>query len=221
MGMSKTCSPICKVSNRRFREVSYIIANACNDKVLDIDSDNPSSGDWVKMQPYSCARSQNRWEFERPITAFRPGWLHIQNVGTGDLLSQDYDHNPPVLLPAPEPLVESQYRRQWQFQWALAHSKCFRSGTSGEPNSWYIINRLTRMPLSPHLGRMVEKDFEGREENLAWKVELDTSKNWKITNLKTSCLLQQTGAIRIEGAIVGCSQQRFLQTGGKQCWILG
>lgn len=76
------------------------------------------------------------------------------------------------------------------------------------------------MPLSPHLGKTV--DFAGREENLAWKLELeqDNSKNWKITNLKTLCLLQETNTIQSEGTVVGCSEKRFVATGGRQSWIL-
>lgn len=208
------------MSNHRVSEISYNIANVLTGKVLDIDSDNPRSGAWVKIQQYLRLRRQNRWEFAIPIAAFPPGWFHIQSVGTGELLSHDYDHNVPVLLPAPEPMIESQYRRQWQFQWTLSHSKCFKSGTAGERNSWYIINRLTRKPLSPQLGRFMEKDYAGREENLAWKLELDSNCNWKITNRKTSCLLQRTNTVRSDGVAVGCSEQKFVKTGGRLSWIL-
>lgn len=67
---------------------------------------------------------------------------------------------------------------------------------------------------------MEEKDFAGREDNLAWRLELDTACNWKITNRNTSCLLQQTDMIRSAGGNVSCTDETFTQAGGRQSWIL-
>lgn len=191
-----------------------------NGKGLDLDGDNPSPRSWVKVQKSTAERLQSHWEFVIPVLAIPHGWFHIQNVQTKEMLSHDYDHNPPVLLPAHESPIEPQYRRQWQFQWTLSHSKCFKSGTASEPNSWYIINRLTRIPLSPLFGNMGEKDFAGRDKNLAWKLEFDPSGNWKITNRTTCCLLEQLSMVRSGGNAVGCSNRIFIPTPGHQSWIL-
>lgn len=200
-------------------EPSYNIVNFLNDRVLDIHGTYPQPGAWVTIQPFSPDSSYNRWEFMIPILGFPPGWFNMQNVRTGHLLSHDYGHNPPVLRPPPNSPVESQHRRNWQFQWTLCHSKCFKFSTASERNSWYIINRLTRAPLSPHF-TMEEKDFAGREDNLAWKLELDSACNWKITNRNTSCLLQQTDTIGSAAGKVGCTDGTFTQAGGRQSWIL-
>lgn len=192
-----------------------------NDKVLSIYGDKPSSGAWVNIQSNEPPNLYSQWEFTIPVAAFPPGWFQMLNVGTGTVLSHDYDHNRPLLLPAPESPRESQHRAHWQFQWTLAHSKCFRSGTAGERNSWYIINRLTRAPLSPIMGKINEKDFASRDDNLAWKLELDPACNWKITNRTTFCLLQASSVPQSDkGTPVMCSQQTFAPTSGHQSWIL-
>lgn len=194
----------------------YNLVNVLNNKVLDIHGPDPNPGAWLNTQTFAPDRSQNCWEFIIPVVGFPPGWLHMQNVGTGRLLSHDYMYNPPLLLAMPDPLVESQHQQQWQFQWTLCHSKCFKPDTAGERNSWYIINRLTRAPLSPHLGNMKDSDFAGREDNLAWKLELDRACNWKISNRTTSCLLEQR---RSPVDNVRCDQ-KLTQAGGHQSWIL-
>lgn len=191
------------------------------DKVLSIHGDKPVSGAWVNIQPYEPSSLYNRWEFEIPVAAFPPGWFQMLNVGTGTVLSHDYNHNRPLLLPAPESPHQSQHRSDWQFQWTLSHSKCFQPATAGERNSWYIINRLTRAPLTPILDKIDEKDFAARDSNLAWKLELDPACNWKITNRTTSCLLQAPNCARSNnGTPVTCWQKTFTSTSGHQSWIL-
>lgn len=201
------------------REVSYNIVNVLSGKNLDIHGENPNPGAWANMQSISPSRRYNRWEFAIPVVGFPPGWFHVQNVGSGHLLSQDYAHNPPRMLAPPDTLIGSQHRRQWQFQWTLCHSKCFKSNTAGERNSWYIINRLTRAPLSPHCGSMKERDFASREDNLAWRLELDSVCNWKITNRTTSALLQQVKGVGETSGAVFCVDGKFTH-GNHQSWIL-
>lgn len=193
---------------------SYNIVNVLSAKVIDIHGPKPSPGAWVNIQAWTPDRTSNQWEFVAPVVAFQAGWFHLQNVGTGQLLSHDYAHNAPRLLAAPDSLIGSQHRRQWQYQWTLSHSKCFKSSTANERNSWYLINRLTRTPLSPHFGSMDVSDFAGREDNLAWKLEHDSLRNWKITNRATGCLLQQTGEA------VRCTNSKFTQAGSYQSWIM-
>lgn len=188
--------------------------------MLAIDEDCVGSGSWIDTKQYSPEHLYNRWEFMIPVIAFPPGWFHIQNARTGDLLSHDYDYNPPLLLPRPETVIESQFRRQWQFQWTLSHSRFFEPSTAGERNSWYIINRLTRIPLSPHFGTIGEADFAGHGENLTWRLELDTSRHWKLINRTSSCLLEQTESISGGSTSVRCTEKWFEPETGHKSWIL-
>lgn len=152
----------------------------------------------VVIQPTSATNTSNRWEFVHPITAFPCGWVELQNAATGDLLSHDYYYNPPALLPAPSAPVESQYRSQWQFQWALSQHP-----TAGERNTWYIVNRLTCAPLTSPPGSRV---------NLAWKIERDFAGNWRLVNLVTPGMLVQTDA---RGCCCSVSP-----SGARASWIL-
>lgn len=135
------------------------------------------------------------------------------------MLRQNYVYNAPMLAPAPNPATQSQHQEQWDFQWTLAHSKCFGS-SADERNSWCIINRRTRARLSPHFGNIKVEHLSGRYNNLAWKLELDTACNWKIINRKSGCLLQQLDVPFNSGKAVGCSDRKFSQKGGSQSWIL-
>lgn len=151
--------------------------------MLAFTQSDPGTATLVVTQPVSVTGNNTHWEFVRPITAFPPGWFEIKNVVTGDLLSQDYEYNEPVLLPPHNWPVESHYRAQWQYQWTLMHSRWFEPATSCHRNSWYIINRLTRAPLCPSFGS---------DDNRAWKLELDMRRNWKLVNRGTSGLLVPT-----------------------------
>lgn len=57
-------------------------------------------------------------------------------------------------------------------------------------------------------------EFANRENNLAWKLELDSARNWKLTNRATACLLTR------EDGGVGCTNQVLTLAGGRQSWIL-
>lgn len=196
-----------------------MIINVLAHRVLDIFGSYPQQpGSWVNVQPFSTDRSYNRWEFTIPVVGFPPGWFHMQNVRTGRLLSHEYAHNRPLLLERPDFMGEVQHRMNWKFQWTLCHSKCFTPSTASERNSWYLINRLTRAPLSPHLGNMKEQDFASREDNLTWKLELDGMRNWKITNRTTSGVLQQTEKT-CNATLVRCTNATCTEP-GHQSWNL-
>lgn len=187
------------------REVSYNIVNALNDKVLDIHGVNPQSGKFVSIQPYHFGLSRSHWEFANPIVDYPPGWFHMQNVGTGELLSHANVQYLPVLLPVADPRPESQYRSTWQFQWTLCHSGGFKSPTAGERNSWHIINRLTRIPLCDNY-------------NSPWKLELDTPNSWRLTSRVTSVLLTQSEG---DGGVSYSYHNRVsTPTGGRHSWAL-
>lgn len=172
----------------------YTIVNTANNHVLGIRDPGPV----VTIQPTTATNTSTRWEFVHPITAFPCGWLELQNAATGNLLSHEYYYNPPALLPPPSAPVESQYRKQWQFQWALSQHP-----TSGDRNTWYIVNRLTCAPLTSPPGSRV---------NLAWKLERDYVGNWKLVNLATPGMLVQTDT---NGC--GCS---VAPSGARGSWVL-
>lgn len=202
------------IANQHISEKSYTIVNYFTNGVLDLNGVSPGADAWITVMQYASWRKHNRWEFEIPVIGFPPGWFFVENVSSTDLLSQEYAHSPPTLQAPPSGDVAPQYRSQWQFQWTLSHSRCHTSAAKGEPNSWYIINRLTRLPLSPHCGTMALKDFATRDTVLAWKLELDRNCNWKITNRATSYVLAALGTA------VTCNKDNFALSAGCQTWIL-
>lgn len=116
--------------------------------------------------------------------------------------------------------MQSQYREQWQFQWALAHSKCFDASTARDPNAWCIVNRLTRSRLSSDLGYLQKKGYPDRDKDRAWKLELDSPGVivWKITNISTQCILEQVTLGNAWPAL-RCDK-KSLSGGRGQKWIL-
>lgn len=208
-------------------EVWYTIVNSINDKVLDTDSTNTQPRACINVSSDSPGLAHCQWEFAIPVVGFPPGWFHMQAVGTGRLLSHDYAHNPPTLLAAPAGLRAPQHRSSWQYQWTLCHSKHFkpaspperntwhRTSPPVERNTWHVINRLTRSPLSHHLGTMTPAGFASRDDNLAWRLQLDAARTWTLTNRATGCLLTQE-----TDSGVGCTNRVLALPGGRQSWNL-
>lgn len=155
-----------------------------------------------------------------PTVSFPVGWFQIQNAGTGDLLSHSYLWNSPVLLHPPSSPIPSEYRESWEFQWTLAHSWCYDMNVGAYINSWRIINRLTRKPLSPRFEAQTPQNFKGYNKNLDWELELDPSYNWKLKNRFTSCLLRQTSVPRGGGTAAMCDNRMFTGEGGNMSWVL-
>lgn len=150
---------------------------------------------------------------------FPPGWFQIQNSGTGDLLSHTYTCNPPVLLPAPESLRLSEYRESWEFQWTLAHSWCYNMHVGAYINSWRIINRLTRVGISPRFGDETPETLSGHGHEFDWELELDPSYRWKLRNRATSCFLRQAGVEGSTRKSVVCDEKMFTMEGGSKSWV--
>lgn len=170
---------------------------------------------------YLAGNDQHCWEFVTPIVGFPPGWFHIESAKTGDLLSNTYRHNPPILLPPPSSLKPSQYREAWGFQWTLDHSGRHNDPATKTPrNSWRIVNRLTRIHLSPQFIVVLPQALADFHGNLDWQLELDPSCNWKIKNRKTSLFLEQTNTPRAGGTAVACDDRVFALERGSQSWIL-
>lgn len=206
----------------------YHLTSVYNGQVLDVV--DGSSGAMCHSQNHVAGYDQHCWELVTPAVGFPPGWFHIQNSSTGNLLSHTYLHNPPVLLPAPDSPKASQYLEGWQFQWAAYHPKFWDSDTTSAKNLWVIVNRLTRAVL-------INKGWEIEDTPLGsivawppnngwlwpdakWKLELDTSCNWKIINSLTSCFLEQTQVQKGSGMEVVCVDKRFTTKGGNKSWIL-
>lgn len=191
-----------------------------NDNAINIQDTNLGSLDNpVCASKFRASNRQQLWELVVPITSYPSGWLHIQNEQSRGFLSNDYIHNKPLLLPAPQPAKYSHYREEWGFQWALVQLGFFTPQSTSRRNSFCIVNRLTRVRLSPHFVSVREHSFPAYDQEKAWKLEVDESGKWKIRNIKTSCLLQQMAAIQNGMMAVGCTQQR-LTNDGSQSWIL-
>lgn len=189
----------------------------------------PSKDSHPKAEKHDTASGseENCWEFVIPAVGYPPGWVHIQNKGSGDLLSHTYLHEPPVLLPCPDSLKPSQYREGWLFHWALVNSTGFNPASTVEKNSWCIRNRLTGAILVNNAWDVEKTRLDrvnawkmGRTGDSTWKLELDTSHNWKITNLESKCLLQQTNVPRNNGTQVICANQVFSLREGTMSWVL-
>lgn len=187
-----------------------------------------ASGARCHGQDYVPGYDQHYWEFVTPVVGFPAGWFHIENANTGYLLSQTYLHHPPVLLPPPLP-SPSQYAKGWQFQWSAYHPTFWSSDRNVLKNSWVIVNRLTR-------GVLINKTWEIEDISLGsvtawqpvggiwsdaiWKLELDSSHNWKIINTVTSFHLEQTQVQNGEGRELTCVDSKHTKKGGNKSWIL-
>lgn len=213
----------------RFRwvvlRVSYNIVNVLNGKVLDVGS--RSSGARCQCQTFVPGNDQHCWELVVPAVAYPPGWVHIQNARTQDLLSHTYLYNSPVLEPSPASLRPSQHREGWRFQWTMVHSKSFRPRSAAGRNLWCIVNRLTRGHLENTLWlnkginawQTLPSGATGNPIS-EWRLELDPACNWKIINSADSSLLEQTSSLRIGGTEVVCVNGSFSLRKGSQSWIL-
>lgn len=208
--MSKT------IRNGLISGVSYNIASVYDNDVLDIFGGRPSPGAWVDVSGRVLGRRTQRWELVVPVIALPPGWFHIKNVGTGHLLRHDYVYNDAGVLTAPSTLVQSQHREQWQFQWTLAHSKCFKASTASDPMAWCIVNRLTRARLSPDLGKM-RNNYTKRDKDLAWRLEIKTPGVWKIVSCFNGCLLEHTEGSSVPGTTILCNDKKGK---GNHTWAL-
>lgn len=191
--------------------------------------DNGASGARCHSQNHIPGYHQHCWEFVTPVVGFPAGWFHIENASTGNLLSQTYLHHPPVLLPPPPPRP-SQYSEGWQFQWSVYHPTLWSPKWDMIKNSWVIVNRLTR-------GILINKTWEiegiplgsvtawkpvgGLWPDAIWKLELDSSYNWKIINHITSFHLEETQVKGGEGKELTCVDSKHTAKGGNKSWTLG
>lgn len=172
--------------------------------------------------------SQELWEFVIPVVAFPPGWLQIQSVATGDLLSHSYASCPLVLLPPTATPKSSQYRESWNTQWTFIHAQAFGPDFPAA-NTWCIMNRLTRT-LIRNVTYLVNGELEtglaawesGSNDvyGRSWKLELDSACRWKIINYETSHLLEQTDKPCGDGKGVICASQSFRRGAKNKIWLL-
>lgn len=218
-GVSQSCRhPLTSFCNTLIAIVSpnFAISSIFNGHVIAAEDD--SSG--IHSQKHNHEDHLHSWDFVIPTVMFPPGWFQIQNSGTGELLNHTYACNPPILLRVPDSPQQSEYRESWQFQWTLAHSRCYDTAVGSDINSWHIINRLTHTHLSPRFGDETPETLAGHGHELDWELELDPSRNWKIRNRVTSCFLRHSGVRDGEGSSVLCDEKRFTMDGGTKSWAL-
>lgn len=179
-----------------------------------------NDSDKIHSQKFIPGNDAHYWEFVIPTVTLPPGWFQIENSRTGSFLTHTYTCNPPVLLPSPRSPLPSEYRESWEFQWTLAHSRGYDIDVSASLNSWRIINRLTRVPLSPRFAVQTPQILKGHGRDLSWELELDPSYNWKLRNRVTACFLGQSSQSCGEGTAVVCDEKVFTMGGGMKSWIL-
>lgn len=173
----------------------------------------------VHSQNFVSDNDSHCWELVIP-TVNLPAWFQIQNSGTGNLLSHTYLCNPPSLLTPPRLLPPSEYRESWEFQWALAHSQGYEISINAYLNSWRIVNRLTRAPLSPRFEVQTPQTLKGHNKDLAWELELDPTYNWKLRNRESGCFLSQSAIPCGDGTAASCDEKVFTKGEGWQSWVL-
>jgi len=60
------------------------------------------------------------WELQKPVVSVPAGWLRLQNVASGHLLSQTYPSLPPLSIAMTvQTSSSSTYRETWATQWAF------------------------------------------------------------------------------------------------------
>jgi hypothetical protein len=192
-----------KLTNRLSREY-YHIVNLYTGILL--TTNNPLEYEF----PYMSQKNPNlqqSWELLSPVVAIPVGWLEIQNVATGKLLTHNYLTLPPTLTPAPSPGTprESYNRETWATQWTFAHISCYVPEGSRDidrsSNVWFIVNRLTGGFLchdsyhfknsALNLGAWKPMDYSKVEE-MKWVVEHDKERNWRIMNKTSGEIIEQT-----------------------------
>lgn len=177
---------------------------------------------------YSPESDYNCWELVVPVVGVPGGWFHIQNAGSGYLLSHVYQNNSPVLVPPPTAPRPSQYYEDWRFQWALYNPGFWRP-TFPARNSWVLVNRCTRAVLINLLW-----EIEGiplgsvtawpllkiLTMDTTWKLAPDSGGNWKIMNNYSDAFLEQMPVPIGYGTKVTCERKKFTMKGKRMSWRL-
>lgn len=156
------------------------------------------------------------------------GWFHIQNAGSGYLLSQVYQSNPPILVPPPAIPRSSQYYEDWRFQWAL-YNPSFWLPTFPVRDSWVLVNRCTRAVLI-NLPWEIEGTvldsvtawalLKGVTMDATWQLALDPIGTRVIINNFSRTFLEQMPAPIGYGTKVVCERENFRMKGKRMSWCL-
>lgn len=222
--------------------IYYTLTNVSNGHLLDIRTTGSGGSEepWGFCQEYILGRVQQRWEFVVPKVAFPCGWLQIQNLEIGALLSHTYLSNPPVLVDPCPTTLPTQYREAWDTQWTLIDARTYAPDSlcATGINQWCIRNRLTKAFLggTEYKCNGLPKDVvTAMETNLlpvgggtkfkeginiseyTWGLELDLDNNWIIINRSSSYLLGPTGLQISSGAELTCAT---VEVARGRSWVL-
>lgn len=144
-----------------------------------------------------------------------PGWLRLQNVSSGHVLSQTYSSLPPISRSIVPASSFSSYHESWAAQWAFVRLSALSNNTLGS-NAYLIKNRLTGGYLRCQASRFAHRGEEpssvnawqtshsGLSKKDSWQLELDRQSNWKIVHQESKFLLEEAAVQLLEGYEVVC-----------------
>jgi hypothetical protein len=164
------------------------------------------------------------WELLKPVVSIPAGWLQLQNVATGHLLSQTYPSLPPLAIPATASLIG---RESWTTQWAFVHASAV-DDKSAESTVHVIKNRITGTYLKRGSSKLLHRGeaagsinawrtYCHGDESELWNLELDAKWNWEIVH-KSGFLLEEAVAPLLDGYEIVCDQRTHDK---RKSWILG
>ncbi|KAF8535217.1 hypothetical protein BDD12DRAFT_938741 [Trichophaea hybrida] len=154
-------------------------------------------------EPDTKSKKQS-WEPLKPVVSVPAGWLRLQNIASGHLLSQTYPSLPPLAIPATS--SRSTYREHWATEWVFE-----RQGTK----IYAIKNRLTGTYLRCEWSKLIcrgeaagsvnaWKDYCYGVKPEQWNLELDAEPNWKIVH-NSGLLLEEAVVPLLDGYEIVCT----------------
>ncbi|KAF8532925.1 hypothetical protein BDD12DRAFT_867822 [Trichophaea hybrida] len=158
------------------------------------------------------------WEFVKPVASVPSGWLRLQNISSGRVLSQVYSSLPPISRSMPSASSSGSHHESWATQWAFVRFSALtnKDKTLGS-NAYLIKNRLTGTYLRCQESRFAHRGEEPGSVNAwqsshydmskkdSWRLELDRQSNWKIVHHGSGFLLEEAVVSLLNGNEVVCA----------------
>jgi hypothetical protein len=164
----------------------------------------------IDCESQGVFNGKQAWEFINPVASVPPGWLHLQNVSSGHVLSQTYSSLPPIARSTT--LNSSAFPESWATQWALIRSSEWGYNTI-RSRSYVIINRLAGGCLGSQASKFAHRGEEpgsvnawemSPSEKELWRLELDRQSNWKIVHQQSGFLLEEAVVPLLNGNEIVC-----------------
>jgi len=140
------------------------------------------------------------------------GWLQIQNIVSGQVLSLTYSSLPPITVVAP---ISPSPIESWATQWSFTHTSALGDRKPGN-RSYLIKNRLTGTYLRCWPSKLVFREAAGSvnawettckyESFEFWRFELDEESNWRVVH-SSGPLLEEVDVPLLGGNEVVCTNK--------------